>query len=266
MPGRGLIPTDQARRLIWQDVSDHPTIRTARASLKGAADMSPYAPRVLDQGQTSTCWAHSAVTLMFVRMFIRLGGAPQLMSPLFFSQLVYAAYRAQNNPTGSLPALVDDGAQLDDAIVAFSRWGCSPFGGSGDTDVPQDGVWSELSVRLVEQASGRRFGGPYDITPGSAAVETVAACLEADTPVWLGGLVGSAVENLAAGQVEQPMGQDDPSAGGHARAILGYRTVSGKPQFLLRNSWGTGWCDGGNSWATADVIATAWSLIPFEVD
>ncbi len=271
----GLHPTVAGRQLRRMAAAEHPTIRGALRGLRGSADLTQYAPIVLNQGMSSTCWAHSAVTLLYTRRHVLLGGAPVLMSPLYFAQTMYATYRAQQNP-GALPAgLSDDGAQLDDAAACFAKWGCSPMGASqqgGGTDVPatEDDLGNqlllpELSVSVVERGALVPFGGEYDIQPNTDAPETVAACLESNIPVWIGGLVGSAVQELQAGQIEQPCPTSDPTSGGHARAIIGYRVVSGAREFLIRNSWGSGWCESGNSWAAASVLSSAWSLLPFEV-
>ena len=138
-----------------------------------------------------------------------------------------------------------------------------------NTDVPATDANGfgipELEADTVETGALTPFGGPYDIAPGSTAPTTVADCLDAGIPVWIGTSVGQAFQELEAGQIGQPADPSDPTAGGHAMAILGYRTGPGKLQFLVRNSWGPGWCEGGNCWVSAAFIATAWSLLPFEV-
>ena len=41
---------------------------------------------------------------------------------------------------------------------------------------------------------------------------------------------------------------------GHAVTIVGYRTDGLEKQFLLQNSWGTGWADGGFAWMPERVL------------
>lgn len=43
------------------------------------------------------------------------------------------------------------------------------------------------------------------------------------------------------------------AAGGHAVSLVGYRTVDGKLQFLLRNSWGT-WAESGYAWIPSATL------------
>ncbi len=272
---RGLLPTDPARRITRASVADHPTIRAALATLSGAADLTQYAPKILDQGRSSTCWAHSAATLLFTRRAVRGVEPLSLASPLYFAQTLYASLRADAHLTGALPVLTDDGAQLDDAARCFARWGSVRFGApqqSGDTDVPAttdaEGnplALPELAVAALETGATVPFGGEYDIPVTSSAGDLCAAALEAGVPIWLGGPVGQNLQTYEAGTIEQPVDPNDPTIGGHARAVLGYRTVGGAREWLIRNSWGARWGDHGDSWASEAVLLGAWSLLPFEV-
>jgi hypothetical protein len=271
----GLLPTDPEKRIVRAPAADHHAIRVARAALTGAADLVPLAPKVLNQGNCSGCWAHSADTLLFTRQ-AALGQTPVLQSPLFWMQVMYGVYRAAaTKPGDTLPALADQGAQLDDADKCFGTWGSVRFQDpqqDGETDVPatEDDAGNpiplpETTLTMVEAAVSALFAGPYDVTPDGNAPETVAACLEAKVPVWIGGLVGQGLFNYQAGQIEQPCDPSDPQTGGHARAIIGYRTSGSDLQFLIRNSWGAAWGEAGNSWASSAVISSAWSLLPFQV-
>jgi hypothetical protein len=270
---RGLLPTDPERKIGRQPALEHLKIAGALKTLSTSADLTSFAPKVLNQGNSETCWAHSASTLLFTRRGF-LGEIPVLQSPLYFAQCMYATYRASNNP-GALPPLQDQGAQLDDAAKCFARWGSVRFGTpqqDGETDVPATADTSgnplplpELTIPAVETGATAPFGGPYDISPNDSAIETVCASIQAGNPVWIGALVGEAFQAIQAGEVAEPCPTDDPTAGGHAMSLLGFRTVSGALQVLCRNSWGASWGSGGNVWLSPAFIASAWSLLPFEV-
>ena len=260
MNGRGLLPGDPAKRLVRAPVADHHFVRAARASLVGHADLSPCTPKVLDQGQTSTCWAHSAATLLFTRRKFKGGAVQGLQSPLYFAQTVYGSMRAAAHPTGELPPLQDTGTDLDTADACFGRWGSQPFVGDGATDVPE-GQLPEAEFPAIMSAQSALFSGPYDITPDGNAPETVGACLEAGIPVWIGVLIGEVFQRMGPNDVAQPCDPGDPSAGGHAMSIIGYD----KDRFLVRNSWGGTWNRGGDCYVSAAFLASAWQLLPFEV-
>jgi Papain family cysteine protease len=267
----GLLQTDPANKLLRLPAKQHPPIGAALKTLKGSADLTSFAPRILNQGLSSTCWAHSAASLLYVRRRV-LGLAPRLQSPLFFAQTLYGMYRLPKIVVGQpMPDLIDQGAQLDDAVRAFSKWGSVDFQGDGDTDVPatEDPLGNpiplpETTVELVEDATGNLFGGPYDITP--SALDEVAASLEAGIPVWIGALVGEQYQRLRAGEVAGPCPLDDPSAGGHAQGLMGYDTVAGQRQWTILNSWGKDWAKGGYGLVSDAFVATSWSLLPFEVN
>jgi hypothetical protein len=42
--------------------------------------------------------------------------------------------------------------------------------------------------------------------------------------------------------------------GGHAVTVTGYSTVAGRRYFLVHNSWGTGWAEGGYAWISAEML------------
>lgn len=40
----------------------------------------------------------------------------------------------------------------------------------------------------------------------------------------------------------------------HAALLVGYKTLNGKPHFIIRNSWGADWADGGYAYIAADTL------------
>ena len=195
MPGRGLIAPDPARRLVRAPAADHHVVRGALATLKGEADLSPSAPKVLNQGQSETCALHSAMTMLFTRTQIVTGTAV-LQSPLYAAQVVYAIYRAaqypKSFPKGDMGALHDTGAQLDDVDAALGKWGTIRFQTpqqDGETDVPAtdaDGIGiPELTEDEAQAGASALLSGPYDIPIDGNIGDTVAACLDSAIPVWI---------------------------------------------------------------------------------
>jgi hypothetical protein len=43
---------------------------------------------------------------------------------------------------------------------------------------------------------------------------------------------------------------------GHAVVLSGFRTAGGEKQFLIHNSWGTGWGEGGYAWIGENMVRT----------
>jgi hypothetical protein len=60
----------------------------------------------------------------------------------------------------------------------------------------------------------------------------------------------------------QPQGDTVPDwtaatlDGGHAMLLAGYRRKNGQRQFLVHNSWGTGWGDGGYAYVSEAMVGT----------
>ena len=55
----------------------------------------------------------------------------------------------------------------------------------------------------------------------------------------------------------------DPDGGGHALALVGFRTMpDGSRQFRVQNSWGEAWDDAGECWASTAWMAACWELHP----
>jgi C1A family cysteine protease len=84
--------------------------------------------------------------------------------------------------------------------------------------------------------------------------------------VQAGFFCDSAFENLTPSEVAGVQNAADPNGGGHAVYLYGYRTNSaGKFEYRLRNSWGIGWCDGGDCWVSEAWLLACWELFPVAV-
>ena len=265
MPGKGLKRSTPHKIRHRLGAENHQAIAAAlTGTIPPAAQLKPASR--MDQGESETCFAHSAVACVSVADNSLAEG-----SPLCLASCTYADVRAVANPTGNLPPLADTGAELQDAADALRRWGLGPLGSqvsgrSGVSDVPDDSSapFPEPNVDELEAAGHTLITGEYSIPVNSDAPRTVAASIVAGFPVWLGTLVGSAFQALQAGDVAQPCPDSDTTAGGHALYISGFRTnAAGEYEFRVENSWGTGWCDNGAGWASQAWLLASWDLWPW---
>ena len=270
--GTGLKRSRPERTSHRLGASLHPAIAAAlKAGIRGNADLSQYLPARFDQGQTSTCHAHSMAA--GIACALAAAGKPLLFvpSPLLIASTTYADVRARTVPIGQpLPVLSDDGAELQDDVDAVAKWGVGPIGSDIEgrhSDCPsvQEPSFPEPDVSALQVSAGHLLSGEYSIPVDSSAHEVVAASLDAGIPVWVGGLVGSAYENLGPNDIAQPTPDTDSSAGGHAQLIAAYRTTGAELQFLVVNSWGTGWALNGTVWASTAWVETLWSAYPMAV-
>ncbi|MEO0983130.1 MAG: C1 family peptidase [Pseudomonadota bacterium] len=61
------------------------------------------------------------------------------------------------------------------------------------------------------------------------------------------------VEAALTGRIETPQGPWPEPGGGHAMLVVGYDLA--QKMWLIRNSWGTDWGDGGHAWVSFDVMS-----------
>lgn len=241
---------------------------TLGATPKGAGQLTPC--QRIDQGDTETCHACSAAACCWVAM--NAAGRPTFIpSQVLIASCTYADVRAAAHPSGTLPELVDAGADLQDDATAMAKWGIGPMGApvrNRFCDIPDPTGYGfpEPDVGALEVAGQDLIGGEYQIAVDTSAPNTVALCIDAGIPVWLGTFVDTAFQNLGAHDVAQPANENDPNGGGHAMYVSGYRTAAdGSFEFRVENSWGSSWADGGAVWASSAWLKACWSLWPFKV-
>jgi hypothetical protein len=169
-------------------------------------------------------------------------------------------------PGATLPELTDSGAELADAIEAGATYGICPMVWV-PSDVTPDNITNEPNFEALEVAATRIVTGAYRIDPSDpSASDLMAAAIVAGYPIYAGFFVDSAFENLGPSDVAQVPNQSDPNGGGHAVFLAGYRTnAAGAREWLLVNSWGTGWANSGTVWCSEAWREAAWELWVMDV-
>ncbi len=211
------------------DARDHFLSVAADVAMPPAVDLRAQCPPPYDQGQLGSCTANA------------IGGAVQfewrkqslpdeVPSRLFI-------YYAERMIEGSIYA--DSGAQLRDGIKVVAQYG-APFEAAWPYDItkftlrPPQAVWAAgLSERAVSYAR---------------VVQTLGqmkACLASGYPFAFGFSVYESFESQEVantGMVPMPASSEQ-LLGGHAVLAVGYDDAS--QRFIVRNSWGDGWGQGG---------------------
>ena len=201
-----------------------------------------------DQGQTSSCTAHALMKIVEITAGYR--GSMRTL---------YAQTGAmQGDPS-------DDGRELLDCLDAIAHLGVAPFEGpveGRNSDVTQANATLPVTPAEASAADMRRINlGRSSIDPAASnACNVVVASLAAGGPIYLGARVGDAFDGLQGATVAQPDPVNDPTAVGHALALVGHRTMpDGLRQFKIENSWGE-WDDKGECW-----VSEAWLHACFEL-
>lgn len=187
--------------------------------------MRPLLTPVRDQGTTSTCSAQTAACMKEWQERVDAGFARQ-MSPQF-------VYNRRANAPGDGMTGRDTMAILRGAGICPES--AFPFGAAGLGD--DAAVASAARYSIAEYARVHTVGG-------------LKEALFRSGPCWVAFPVYSDDEKFYIPKSEQP------SKGGHAVAVVGY-TAAG---FILRNSWGTGWADGGYGIYRYEDFGAHWEI------
>jgi hypothetical protein len=202
---------------------------------------------VVDQKSTSSCVGNAVAGAVYI-MEQKSGHQYGYPSRMF---LYWNARRRHENPP-----LKDDGTYIRECCKALAKIG-----------VPDEGAWPFKTRRVNDKPRGfrpwmeadpRKNGEYLSIaSTGSFRIDRITSAIAEGYPVVFGtDLVQSFMSASGPDVISRPK-TGEKIVGGHAMVIVGYRTVDGKVQLRVLNSWGKYWRDGGLCWFTEDYIT--WS-------
>ncbi|MFK7986465.1 MAG: C1 family peptidase [Sandaracinaceae bacterium] len=213
------------------------TPRLPSNAIPPAVDLRRWMTPVEDQGRLGSCAANALVGGLeyLVR---RESGRPEDFSRLF----VYFAQRLWDDSVRE-----DLGASLVDGVRAMSRLG-----------VPTERSWpyhpdlfGVQPPRLVLREAGRTKVTDWWSVPVDP--DAFRGCLAAGFPIAFGTKVTeSFVRTPKSGLTGMPRGADDRRHGRHALLAVGYDDRARR--FVVRNSWGQDWGDGGYVYMPYDYV------------
>ena len=195
------------------------------------ADLRTGCPKeIYDQGRLGSCTAN-AIGAAFEYCRIKQDLFDFMPSRLF----VYYNERVMEGTVDC-----DSGAMIRDGIKSVARQGVCP-----------EVSWPYDIARFAEQPPG----SCYDEALRSRAVSyqrvtrsltQLKGCLANGYPFVFGFQVYESFEGdeVASGGTAPMPGREEQPIGGHAVLAVGYDDATGR--FLVRNSWGAGWGDGGH--------------------
>jgi len=266
-------------RLLKKLSSSGKSEETSYFFLPGNVDLSYWCPPIKDQDNLNACTAFAGITLVEYFAQRRYGKYINL-SPRF----LYKVSRNLMNRFDDLGASV---RQTMKALVLFG--------------VPPEEVWPWRANDFNEEppafcyAYAQSFQSlkyfrldAANLAPQNGQMDSrelllfqIKAVLAAGLPCMFGFTVYSSFykeKNIRRGYIAYPSSRDQV-VGGHAAVAVGYNDykvidrVDGEPAkrgaFLIRNSWGTAWGDGGYGWLPYDDVlggltADWWSLLKSE--
>ncbi len=219
--------------------------------LPPAVDLRPHCPPVVDQGQVGCCEGNAlagALGLLELRdLSLRIDPAMDFAASFLplSRMFIYYNSRALEGTTDR-----DAGASIRDGIKVLASLG-----------VCTESTWPYKAVDAIFSRADT-FTKPSDAAYAEAAAHKITSYLSVDNsdaanikgalfngfPVVFGFSVFPSFESQAVafdGKVPMPTSADldDGALGGHAVLCVGYDDARGV--FIVRNSWGAGWGDGG---------------------
>jgi len=254
-----------------------PKFRGVGIPPSGHADLSSFAGEIVDQNHVGHCT--TAVAKAAVCSLRAAGVSMPEPSHVVAYQLALRLDRAEDYPgvpTRNLPPLRDCGSTLATMVRVLERYGLAPKRGNVSvdgwertSDCGPANATDERSVNAADAilASQKIVLGPYEIDYASRERD-VQLALDAGYACADGGWVD--LDYMYRDPSSPPAGAPDitdPDGGGHAQMIIGYRTDhNGETIYLVQNSWGAFWGDGGRTWATRDYLMSRWNIYAIKAE
>lgn len=196
--------------------------------------------------QTDQAWAGACVGNATADSFEVLNSVEGLPHVQLSRLFVYSMCRTLMDEDGDGRADLDkdNGTYIRLAFDVLSKFGICR------EDLPESqGGWpydlSKLhtspSLKSMRAATAHRIHSYYRISEtGDDRCDAILEALRANRPVVFGTLIERSFQDLRDGTpISFPQGD---TLGGHCMMIVGYITGKG---FIIKNSWGPGWGDGG---------------------
>jgi C1A family cysteine protease len=245
------------RRYGWvRDLPDHRDRplqlrgpNTPPPTLPPAVDLRPSCPPVYDQGELGSCTANA------IAAALEFDAARQKIEIVTPSRLFI--YYNERSIEGTIAS--DSGAQIRDGIKSVAQWGDCP-----ETEWPY--IVSQFSTQPPQSCyddAAKHLALVYESV--GQDLDDMRACLAAGFPFVFGFTVYASFESdyvARTGHVPMPQ-WFERSLGGHAVMAVGYDDESAT--FVVRNSWGPGWGDGGYfyfpyAYMTSNLASDFWTI------
>jgi len=224
-------------------------------------DLRPDGPGIMDQGATSTCYAHAPSA----GLYGTAKGQGVKLAPWFpeavpsqkgIADAVRMLARARSLPPGykgELPPFEDKGAMPADVIEAIGTIGIRARRPLHFDDRLSDvdpatindeaGELDDLKEQRQTVVTGEHFLDELASDYEAQLRATLAAKIWVCTGIWVDTRGRRSVEEWDP--LTGPLGEPDygaPDGGGHYVVLCGYDTLSdGTTEWLFQNSWGGPW-------------------------
>ncbi|XP_017333001.1 procathepsin L [Ictalurus punctatus] len=183
-----------------------------------------YVTEIKDQGYCGSCWAFSTTGAIEGQMFKKTG------------QLVSLSEQNLVDCSWSYGTYGCNGAWMANAYDYVINNGLQASATYPYTSVDTQPCFYDSS-KVVAQISDYRFipnGDEQALADALATIGPITVAVDADHPSFL---------FYSSGIYEEP--RCNPNNLSHAVLLVGYGSERGRDYWIIKNSWGTGWGEGG---------------------
>lgn len=221
---------------------------TAVAKAPASVDLRAKWWGVADQGNTGSCvgWATADGVMRYQLVTAGKLGEKEPLSPRFTWMASKETDEFTNRPETFME---QSGTSLKAAMDI-----CRKFGVVTDAMLPfkiSTAMYAGDENQFYATAAQRKATAYFNMQKNFNQWRT---WLAAGRPILAGVNVDATWDNATANKGKLDKAQPNTARGGHAICIVGY-TKDGR--FIIRNSWGTSWGDGGFAYATQAYITGA---------
>lgn len=203
----------------------------------GGVDLRPFCTNS-NQYNASACAGNA--TADSIEILNRGAGLPGIEASRMF---VYALARDLHGELAK-----DEGTYITTCFDVLSRFGiCTEQ--TWAYDLAKVNVLP--SLKAMREATRHRIHSYYRIKSlGDERLTEMISALRSKHPVVFGTSIEQAfTSNSGSSVIDTPKGN---TIGGHAMIVVGYKPAENL--FIVKNSWGSGWRDGGYAYFTADYM------------
>ena len=226
----------------------------AMAASPKKVDLRSYFSPVRNQGQVGSCSAFATTGLMEAMLNIKgakaAGHKVEHLAPLFF----YYAERKYMEDAGDYPHATkkDTGCWLNIAACTAQKFGAPPEDAAPYRNTVKAALAYDATPAQFEAAQEFRFAKRTNVQTLQGMKKALANKHPFVFPVMLYQSFMTATV-ARTGEMPMPLKGED-IVGGHAVVAVGYDDE--KQAFLIRNSWGQDWGQGGYFWMRYDFFKT----------
>lgn len=212
-------------------------------TLPQTVDLRPHCSQVEDQKTIGSCTANAAIgALEYHRK--KNGVDPSDLSRLF-------VYYNTRRLRGDIPN--DTGATIAECMAAVLAYGAPRSDLWPYSDKQKDDRWLQEPPKEVYENAILNEAVQYArVSPGAGVLGSVAAGFPISFGIFLPKLAYDVAGRTGTMPELTEQQWQGPQAGGHAMLIVGYDLL--RRLYLVRNSWGTRWGEGGYVWIPFSVM------------